>query len=743
MADLPRTPSRSRVQAPSPDWESSTGRSYLLSPGTQQLLNEVAAAGVTPRFTPEARTRADKFAVADPEWSKRKYQSFALVGNDTFVVSAPEPRAEPKFDQMSIAEQEHLLIDDLLTALVGIQGDYIRITDPSIGFSLPEGSDPALFEMVTKLIPLTNRYVQIRAFCAECGKYRSGMVAQALGSAMRALIKEYLVLIAQLEAQFLGGLLTLQKLWFYLQPSLQSLTVLGTVIDDILTTGQRGCRGGQLLSVVHNRAMLLAGDPNAKRICDYLLEKASLPYFEILDAWVRCGELRDPYQEFAVAEQAHPTSADGDQLWQHRHTLRGAQCPSFLQSVQNTILTSGKYVNAIRECGREPNQIDIEPIRYTTQNRVCVAAIERTHAHNSAQLLTLLFDDYQLMHRLRSLKHFLLLDQGDFFVHFMDAAETHLAQPREAISVNKLEAFLDLAVRASVNGEDPFRDDLSCELTDHTLLTQLLQIIHVDQKTGVDELSQAPAGVTGFDFFALSYKATWPVTLVLSHSTLAKYQILSRHFFQIKHLEWQISTTWTLFQTTKEFELGSTYKPLFFLRQKIYHFLQTVQYYVFVEVVEPRWRALEQRLKQVPTVDELIAAHNEFLDCCLNECMLTDPSLLRQLHKIMALCKIFADFTKKLHALSQQQVRSPTETPPRQSKPARLKSASAHAAAVAQDLRPTVVKYQGEFDQLVLMLIRKLTQRTKADPHLSNFLSRIDHNNYYVRQITTSSGAAK
>jgi gamma-tubulin complex component 2 len=33
------------------------------------------------------------------------------------------------------------------------------------------------------------------------------------------------------------------------------------------------------------------------------LERAAVPYFGMLDAWIRYGEIRDPYDEFMVQER--------------------------------------------------------------------------------------------------------------------------------------------------------------------------------------------------------------------------------------------------------------------------------------------------------------------------------------------------------------------------------------------------------------------------------------------------------
>ena len=51
--------------------------------------------------------------------------------------------------------------------------------------------------------------------------FEYGLVSQALCSALKILIREYILLINQLDTEFNKGELNLQKLWFYVQPSLR------------------------------------------------------------------------------------------------------------------------------------------------------------------------------------------------------------------------------------------------------------------------------------------------------------------------------------------------------------------------------------------------------------------------------------------------------------------------------------------------------------------------------------------
>lgn len=60
----------------------------------------------------------------------------------------------------------------------------------------------------------------------------------------------------------------------------------------------------------------------------------------------------------------------------------------------------------------------------------------------------------------RSIKHYFLMDKGDFFVHFMDLTEEELRKPVDDIAAPRLEALLELALRMSTANTDPFKDDL-------------------------------------------------------------------------------------------------------------------------------------------------------------------------------------------------------------------------------------------------------------------------------------------
>lgn len=77
---------------------------------------------------------------------------------------------------------------------------------------------------------LLNRFfIFFSSFIEEKSSFEYGQVNHALTAAMRTLMKEYLILITQLEHLQRQGLLSLQKLWFYIQPTMRTMEILASI----------------------------------------------------------------------------------------------------------------------------------------------------------------------------------------------------------------------------------------------------------------------------------------------------------------------------------------------------------------------------------------------------------------------------------------------------------------------------------------------------------------------------------
>jgi gamma-tubulin complex component 2 len=350
-----------------------------------------------------------------------------------------------------------------------------------------------------------------------------------------------------------------------------------------------------------------------KEMLLFLLEKASVPFFQILQGWIYQGVINDPYHEFFVEENKALSKENmnedyNDAYWEKRYTIRPENVPAFLESSQNKILVTGKYLNVIRECGISIENTS-EKLVYTANEQEYHQKIEKAYEFACSTLFKLVTEEKNLLGVLRSVKHYFLLDQGDFFVHFLDSAQEELRKPVTSISIPKLSSLLELSLRTSSADSDPYKDNLIIVMQPYKILDQLHRIIHVLENGSVSVKSVATAAPepektqqknSGLDVFCFDYRVQWPLSLFISRKALTKYQLIFRQLLLCKHIERSLNQAWILHQQTKKHPfLRGFLGTSFVFRHRVMTFVQNLQYYILFEVLEPNWHVLEQNLKKV------------------------------------------------------------------------------------------------------------------------------------------------
>ena len=124
--------------------------------------------------------------------------------------------------------------------------------------------------------------------------------------------------------------------------------------------------------------------------------------------------------------------------------------------------------------------------------------------------------------------------------------------------------------------------------------------------------------------------------------------MLLRHLLYCKHVEKLISNVWITTKVTKNLPLEAlrTYGPSFALRQKMLNFIQNLEYYMTFEVLEPNWEEMIANIRsgKVTNVDQVLKIHQDFLTTCLNDCLLSNPTLLTTVKKLLGVCCDFSAF---------------------------------------------------------------------------------------------------
>nr|XP_022289752.1 gamma-tubulin complex component 2-like isoform X2 [Crassostrea virginica] len=684
-----------------------------------------------------------------------------------FIVGVDEPSDQNivPLGSMSVSAQEHAVLDDMLNCMQGIEGQYIlarALTERYAPkeFMLDQSLDPSLQDLVRRILPLCCNYSTVVRFIEEKSAFEYGLVNQALSAAMRTLIKDYMVLVAQLEHQYRLSNLSLQKLWFYIQPTLKTLDILASVANSV---NKGECIGGSVLSLLHDKTSGLVGDSKGQDLCLYLTQAASVPYFEILEKWIYKGIISDPYSEFLVEENETINKEKlqeeyNDAYWEGHYTICRERIPVFLEQVANKILNTGKYLNVVRLCGRDVQCPCAEEIVYTVKERKYYEQIEKAYEYSSKLLLELLVEEKELMARIRSIKHYFLLDKGDFIVQFMDMTEDEMRQDMENITPTRLETLLELALRTSTANTDQFKDDLRVDLLPFDLITQLFKILSIETKKEKEyKVDPTDLHLSGLESFSFDYMVKWPVSLVLNRKALIRYQMLFRHLFYCKHVERQLCSVWIGNKAAKMYSLHSSkwYLAAFALRQRMLNFVQNFEYYMMFEVVEQNWLMFQSNMENVSNIDDVLTYHSDFLNTCMNDCMLTDPDLLRIVHKLMVVCVTFSNFIQRLSLSAAME----TENVPTRESSLQATSKEHREQAIKEKLKTkvvaehvdlmlgsenferTIANFDNNFSGKLIELLKKIMDLSSESGQfkLLNILYRLDFNGFYKEKLEAMS----
>ncbi|KAI0777978.1 Spc98 family-domain-containing protein [Irpex lacteus] len=333
----------------------------------------------------EGRERDEPSFIAETSFVKAPLNS--RVGTSNAASSSKGKGRQESLDRVPLEIQEALILEDLLFVLMGIEGTYITYP-PDYS---PEDEDPLhgirfmLAPSLGNLIlshcgadpSLATYYTGITSFIEARSHLDFGLVNHALCAAMRDMLKDYQTLLAQLEYAFnTSPQFTLQKLWFYVHPTLHTLSLLYLLTTELANADDPGgsdsgsdsssseddeenarnealglggaklkavlkeyktgqidgsstipVKGGEVLAILHDRMQNMSGDPAAKELYGALMQAAGNPYVDMVQMWIRTGRLVDPHEELCVKESKFINRGTlevdyTDEYWERRYTLR-------------------------------------------------------------------------------------------------------------------------------------------------------------------------------------------------------------------------------------------------------------------------------------------------------------------------------------------------------------------------------------------------------------------------------------
>lgn len=493
-----------------------------------------------------------------------------------------------------------------------------------------------------------------------------------------------------LERRFGEGGYLLGQLSFYLKPYIEKAVILTGLCHSICA--QR-LKGGALLRFLETQLAAHSGDAAQRALIEGVLVPSAAPFLDVLDGWLNGGELVDPQGEFMI--RANPM------VESELEAFAGApeNTPLVLAPLADKVLLIGLYQRILKRCSS--SEVTVQRAELMFDRKALTLTVTRAFSFVNQAMGLILGKEEVLLPVLARLKGVYFMDRVHKWIEYMESVEGDLSTPN-GVDVEVLNRKLQ------DSGLIPEDDGMfSASLSSLGLFDQLLGIISGSAKGDSNHGSANGQA-------ALSLEATidFPMNLVVSRDALAKYQILFRFLFLITRLSHRLSE-----KRTGKHVPAAAHKPIALLKHTMLHFLGSLQAYTSNQVFSPQYEDLARSIRSSSGLDKIIGLHNNYLDTCLRQSLLTNPKLVQLLAYLLGACERFT-----LILASLEQTTSALN-------PADTEAVTGQLGQLEQSFTKSV--------QVFLEALQYFSARD-SDLHLGKLLAQIDYNAYYY-----SSGAAR
>ncbi|XP_045411310.1 gamma-tubulin complex component 6 isoform X2 [Lemur catta] len=309
------------------------------------------------------------------------------------------------------------------------------------------------------------------------------------------------------------------------------------------------------------------------------------------------------------------------------------------------------------------------------------------------------FVELHLEAHCEALRHFLLMEDGEFAQSLSDLLFEKLGAgqtPGELLNPLVLNSVLSKALQYSLHGDSPHAANLSFALK---------FLPEVFTPNAPDVLS----------CLELRYKVDWPLNMVITESCLGKYSGIFSFLLQLKLMMWTLKDVcFHLKRTALVSHMASSvqFRQLQLFKHEMQHFVKVIQGYIATQILHVTWCEFRARLAAVRDLEDIQRAHAEYLHKAVFRGLLTEKAapVMNIIHSVFSL-------VLKFRSQLMAQAWGPAGGP----------RGAEHPNFALMQQSYSTFKYYSHF---LFKVVTKLVNRG-YQPHLEDFLLRINFNNYY------------
>ncbi|XP_056429720.1 gamma-tubulin complex component 6 isoform X2 [Hyla sarda] len=309
------------------------------------------------------------------------------------------------------------------------------------------------------------------------------------------------------------------------------------------------------------------------------------------------------------------------------------------------------------------------------------------------------FVELNMEKHFEAIRHFLLMEDGEFAQSLSDLLFEKLVSGQtlsELFTPLVLNSILNKALQYGLHGDSHLASNLSFALK---------YIPEVFTPTAPDTLS----------CLELRYKVDWPLNIVITDTCINKYNKVFSFLLQLKHMVWTLRDVWFHLKRTALVNQAASsvqYRQLQLYRHEMQHFVKVIQGYIANQILHVTWSEFRSKLRTVSNLEEIRKTHTEYLNKALFRGLLTEKAapLMNIIHSIFSLILKF-----RTQLISQSWTCD------------KDKQVASHPNYGLMQQSYDTFKYYSDF---LFEVVTKLVNRG-YQPHLEDFLLRINFNSYY------------
>uniref|UniRef100_A0A8C4ZBD5 Adaptor protein, phosphotyrosine interaction, PH domain and leucine zipper containing 2 n=1 Tax=Gadus morhua TaxID=8049 RepID=A0A8C4ZBD5_GADMO len=296
-----------------------------------------------------------------------------------------------------------------------------------------------------------------------------------------------------------------------------------------------------------------------------------------------------------------------------------------------------------------------------------------------------------------ALRHFLLMEDGEFAQSLGDLLFEKLGSgqtPGELLTPLVLNSILSKALQYSLHG------DIRQAANFTFALRFLPDTFH-------------PHAPDSLNCLELRYKVDWPLNIIITDGCMNKYNRLFSFLLQLKHMVWSLRDVWFHLKRTalvKGAGHSVQFRQLQLYRHEMQHFVKVIQGYIANQILQVSWSEFTAKLATAGDLDAIHRMHADYLNRAIFRGLLTEKAapVMNIIHSIFSLILKF-----RAQLIAQPWSSHQGET--------------VHPSFIAMQQSYNTFKYYSHF---LFKVVTKLVNRG-YQPHLEDFLLRINFNNYY------------